>query len=504
MDPVTSARGPCSAPHPQSKWRSTLVDLSDRFIRLLFYRPLARLFRDRSSTLDGAEYVGKLDKSRIQVAGTPQLAGFDAKFPPELVERILAKLDCRDILTVRRKNFCHLQDEVRLEECHSALPRHAPMVAETRGTAACLFRLGIGAMARPGEVNNIFLIPGGRWLLAGPIDGVVTVYDLDTPEMKSKTLISLVDEKYSRRGCCMAISVNDKSPVLTFDIVLATQPFYASVNRLSIWRATLSGHGPGAELTAHYVTCFDFPSFDISAVLPPQIVALDGEYIAQVKDDTIEILKWTESTSSTRMMAVIFCEEQPEWICILPGARILSFSHFDMFVYQIPPLELVPASSDPDFLACTPHTWRVSCRSYDLEISGISISPIWADGDITSFNVYTRNGVQAVTIPAAPCQPPSFTKLDLPRLCDHQIGFCLGRYNSIIRSVSSVTVLTHGGDRETTSQSWSIGGHQVFFGIRSYLDEASARLVLITRSEPIGAVYQDMFLVLDFANIHTP
>ncbi|KAF8885503.1 hypothetical protein BD779DRAFT_1533506 [Infundibulicybe gibba] len=158
-----------------------------------------------------------------------------------------------------------------------------------------------------------------------------------------------------------------------------------------------------------------------------------------------------------------------------------------MSLYQIPPFEFVPASSGPNFIEYTPHTWRVPCCGRDLDTGGMS--PTWTDGDTTSFIISTTDGVQAVTIPTAPGRPPLLTKLNLNF---HSYGlrhFCLGRHNSIsIHGYACVTALTHRWadirnpepNRIVTSRLHPTGGHPVFYDMGICLDEASARLVFIT------------------------
>ncbi|KAF8885504.1 hypothetical protein BD779DRAFT_1533508 [Infundibulicybe gibba] len=170
---------------------------------------------------------------------------------------------------------------------------------------------------------------------------------------------------------------------------------------------------------------------------------------------------------------------------MLPGDRILSFSRSDMFIYQIPPLEVVPASSSPD--------WTVR-----------GMSPVRTDGDTTSFTIFTAGGVRAVTIPATPGQPPILTKLNFDpydrRSSIHSYfrrQFCLGWHNSIIHGYPSMTVLTHPEpDGIITSRLCPIpGGHRVFDHMRPCLDEASGRLALATYVDS-----RNMFLVLDFTS----
>ncbi|KAF8872096.1 hypothetical protein BD779DRAFT_1574304, partial [Infundibulicybe gibba] len=244
-----------------------------------------------------------------------------------------------------------------------------------------------------GQFGGIFLIPGGRWLLTRPIAGVVIVYDLDTPEMKSKTLISPMDDLDIHRASQMAISIDDRSPTLKFDVALASGSFAGPLGqgtepRLRMWRVILSGHGQNAELVAEHITSIAIPSLNI-----PKLISLNGEYLAQMKVDTIEILKWTESTSSTHTLAVIFPEEIPEWICVLPGGKLLSFSSSNMIIYDIPQFKCVSASSDPTFAAITPHSWKIPCCGQDLKMGGISL--VWSNDDGVSFTVSTQDGAQA-------------------------------------------------------------------------------------------------------------
>ncbi|KAF8885505.1 hypothetical protein BD779DRAFT_1733531 [Infundibulicybe gibba] len=254
MDPVTSTWILRLVPHLQWKLWSALLNMSSRFIRLLFYRRLAWLFRAISGALNGTAHIG--DTTKVPVAGTSQTpkgaSSFDA-LPPELVEKILLGLDdCRDILAVRvrfflnrsntlltymsvlQKNLCHLQDAVNLGECRPALPYHALVAPEARGATGCLFQRRTGAMAgesRPGSEymgssnssissdgpgtarKQHFPIPGGRWLLTDPVDGVVTVYDLDTPEMKSKTLISPMNATTRTQSIAIWPSASMRSPL---------------------------------------------------------------------------------------------------------------------------------------------------------------------------------------------------------------------------------------------------------------------------------------------------
>ncbi|KAF8885474.1 TIP49 C-terminus-domain-containing protein [Infundibulicybe gibba] len=290
--------------------------------------------------------------------------------------------------------------------------------------------------------NHISLIPGGRWLLIHPVDGVVTVYDLDTPEMKSKILISPMDDDDAKWGCIMATSINDKSPVLSFDISLLSQPFRECSGRkteprLSVWRATLSGHGRDAELTALRVASFDIPAEQHS-----QILSLDGEYIARVKDRIIEILRWTESTSSTRMMAVMFCEEQPVSIGPLPArGRILSFSNTDMSIYEIPPLEFVPAFSNPAFVTYTPYTWRAPCRGRYLDIGGTRMSPIWTNGDTTSFTAPRQMACKQLSFPPRPTTLVDEIQAESPTVW--LFTFSLGQHNSVVHDDVHSFILTH-------------------------------------------------------------
>ncbi|KAF8885472.1 hypothetical protein BD779DRAFT_1533320 [Infundibulicybe gibba] len=476
----------------------------------------------------GMRYLDGLPK--VSMAGSPQSSNVATSFdmlPSELVEKILAELDCQDILMARRCSrkisaiskartvwenaiqhyltmYPWLPKPEESLDAYSALELEQWLVNRTRA------QRGWNSATPPqyrqmdqADAGCIVLVPGGRWLLTDPVDGIVTVYDLDTPEMRSKALISPMDDHDAEHEHLMAISINEKSPVLSFNISLLSQPLgeypdQGIKSRLSIWRATLSGHGREAELTALRIT-----SLDITTDIHPHIILLDGEYVALVTDRTVKILKWIESTPLIYVIAVISCEERPEWVYFLPGARILSFSSSSMVVYEIPPFKLVLASSNPAPTTCTPHVWQVPCCGRGLNRGGIS--PIWTDSDATNFTISTEDDVQAVTIPISPSQPPSLTKLGLHRYSHRQ--FILGLHNSVIHDhVASVSALTHrwtdirglefdDGIANTMARLCpGPDGHVALGFIRPCLDEASARLVLVTRVGP----WRMMFLIVDF------
>ncbi|KAF8885476.1 hypothetical protein BD779DRAFT_1733425 [Infundibulicybe gibba] len=209
-----------------------------------------------------------------------------------------------------------------------------------------------------------------------------------------------------------------------------------------------------------------------------QMITLDNEYFAWVTDSVIEILQWTELTESLHVMvAVVLCEKQLEWVCFLPGARVVAFTSSNMVIYEIPSSELVPAPPSPAFISRTPYTWRIPRRGH---------------------------GPMAVAIPTFQNQPLSLTKLGLHRYGRQQ--FMLGFHNSVVYEYSSITALIHkwteawdleldDGTANTTTRLCPIpSGHQASSYIGPRLDEAPARLVL-------DLWKSGMFLVVDFAEI---
>ncbi|KAF8885530.1 hypothetical protein BD779DRAFT_1673694 [Infundibulicybe gibba] len=349
------------------------------------------------------------------------------KLPPELITQIFVDLDCNSILAARRCGseslylvsktrpvwVCAIKKHILThpwmpgpEECLDAytdLELEQWLVSRTRAESGW----SSGARHQLREVprstliygHKVLLVPGGRWLLAGPAEGTVIVYDLEASEAKTKDLITGLDPTLD---CCRAaIHIDKSSPGLKFNVALAlwclAAPPGSSV--LSIWNVMLSGHGLDAELTAQELGSFTIP-------LQPDMIALDDRHIAQTTGNQIRISRWTESPSAHVMIGIIQNPGAPRWICFLPGARVLSFSILGITVYRIPPT--------------TGHTTTVD-RPTHLWMDGYcdrryyAMSPIFVSGGDVGFTVRTAGGVKAIIIPASSVQPLRFS--DLGILC---------------------------------------------------------------------------------------
>ena len=77
------------------------------------------------------------------------------------------------------------------------------------------------------NVGCTCLVPGGRWLLVGGEDGAMTTYDLDSPTMTRRTLITQDDRDEPLPIHCIAIDIDPpkQSPSLTFTMALQPSTF---------------------------------------------------------------------------------------------------------------------------------------------------------------------------------------------------------------------------------------------------------------------------------------
>ena len=68
------------------------------------------------------------------------------------------------------------------------------------------------------------LVPGGRWLLVGGEDGAMTTYDLDSPTMTGRSLITRDEQQDESQPIhLLAIDIDPpkQSPNLTFTMALS-------------------------------------------------------------------------------------------------------------------------------------------------------------------------------------------------------------------------------------------------------------------------------------------
>jgi len=92
-----------------------------------------------------------------------------------------------------------------------------------------------------------FLIPGGRWLLVGSMDGLVQCFDLDAPSFIPAVLVpSQFDPNYYANHT-MAVEIDLEAKSFTFNLalVITTVPRRTALGRLhsprkiQVWRVTL-------------------------------------------------------------------------------------------------------------------------------------------------------------------------------------------------------------------------------------------------------------------------
>jgi len=83
------------------------------------------------------------------------------------------------------------------------------------------------------DIGCTYLVPGGRWLLVGGLDGSVTAYDLDASSITGRPLTPPDDQDKRQPICRIVIDIDspDQSPNLTFTMALSVGvPFCETCN----------------------------------------------------------------------------------------------------------------------------------------------------------------------------------------------------------------------------------------------------------------------------------
>ena len=70
------------------------------------------------------------------------------------------------------------------------------------------------------HVSSAFLVPGGRWLLVGCVDGSMTTYDLDAATLTGRQLIPR-DDQCEPKLLSIDIDSPNQSPDLTFTMAVS-------------------------------------------------------------------------------------------------------------------------------------------------------------------------------------------------------------------------------------------------------------------------------------------
>ncbi|KAF7773461.1 hypothetical protein Agabi119p4_5628 [Agaricus bisporus var. burnettii] len=352
------------------------------------------------------------------------------------------------------------------------------------------------------------LVEGGRWLLVPDAEGIgrVSVYDLDKKNPSMAHLIEPMHKLDANRTLLMAVDIARSAKTLTFNLLLTTNVMRDASSHpahVRVYKVRLKGHGSNAHLDATHLTTFSIPG-----VGKFSSIDISGELFARArrtKEGTfLEVLKWQESTSITQTRVRIPVDQAIEAVRIIETNRLAAFSKTDMFIYPIPPFQIIQANA-LDVYDVVPPLWKLPCPGGRLYRGGLS--PVYFDPSfqMTRFVLCAQDGIYGISIPQDRKAKPRLSKL-VEFETTTESGYSLGLTKAFFRhrDSSSTTVSYMWVEDEVRRNREFRLRASVAIRERGYpgqwdadppvIDEASGRIVQFTKT---GLIVLDTGLCYD-------
>ncbi|RDB18600.1 hypothetical protein Hypma_014707 [Hypsizygus marmoreus] len=355
--------------------------------------------------------------------------------PLDIVLEIVKELDWRSVLTIRRT--CKYLEEIsrtRIVWCsqyrryvaqrtfplYLEEPLESYSAAELERWVLLRISADLGWNSRDTKltrihrfkqkvVTGIFLVPGGRWLLAGLEDGTVLAYDLDAATITPKPLIQPKAKQHP--VYYMSMSRDLSSPNLTFTLSLSPclQSDSSPPLIVNIWRVTLVGHGATAQLTATPLKIFH--AHDIGSI---GMTAMLGNLLGRsMRNDEgisyIDIFDWAKSTSEAHCKATIFPNEIIDAIRFLPDGRLLACSAKSFAIYPCVIAEGLQVTAPIAIPKVTEPLWKLPFNG--VRILHGALSDGYSDALATYFVVSAGNLIYGLSVPRSVDQSPHLCEL---------------------------------------------------------------------------------------------
>ncbi|KAL4265388.1 hypothetical protein AB1N83_003418 [Pleurotus pulmonarius] len=180
----------------------------------------------------------------------------------------------------------------------------------------------------------LYLVPGGRWLLALCNNSCLKAYDLDLN--RQVILIRPNDRREQISFGEMTVFVSNVTPKV--ELYIALSHTVSQPSRLAIWKVYES---EGLDsLQACHVTSFN------TYIEDSDVSALSADYFV-TSSQSITIFDWKNSSSLQHRKVDIQPEQWPRDMAILPNSRILVLRKKYVTIYNIPPLSFTSAFGPP-------------------------------------------------------------------------------------------------------------------------------------------------------------
>lgn len=352
--------------------------------------------------------------SRLTVSGH----AFD-EIPSEIATEVLCNLDWYSLRSVRQtcKYLCRLSKSHRVwrhqlyryRRNTYASPLEAPINTYSASELEhwVTFRISADAgwssphVTKPTftrfiEQRTAFglcIVPGGRWLLTGSRDGLVTAYDLDSPKPKGVVLVRL-----SKFDAILHISVeiDDQAPYLRFTMAvtmhggLSREAWMPSIHILAV---DLVGHGQDAQLESRPLR-----SFNAYMLGSTMCLCLRSNLVARLSFSSayiVEVFDWKKSSSTTHSKAVIILNlnELIQEIRLLPDNRLLVLSTAAINIYDI------FINEDQDASLPATRSGQEPTWTYQTRWLLCAISPPLSDETGIRFTFATERSMFALVVP---------------------------------------------------------------------------------------------------------
>ncbi|KAJ8701501.1 hypothetical protein PTI98_000269 [Pleurotus ostreatus] len=420
--------------------------------------------------------------------------------PQEILEMVLAELDWREVLYIRatckslcsasrsrhvwRAQYQRLSDgydtplsardstatyaELEHDTLHWARVQHNWVSKSKQPSSRLVCKC---------PAIQIYLITGGRWLLANTMAPCLSVYDIDSTTGQHHILIRPQDKREKRVDRFVVDEVNTSMlPKIEVFVALVRQRSNERLARLSIWKIT---DPPNGTLVAHQIT-----SFNTYATQCCFTMDLRGNYFARcvpVPDDDrmwyIDVYDWQRSCSLIHLKTTIVLSERVYTIRILPGKRILGLGKEDIRIYAVesdfkPVSGKTPAPVGPP--AVPLHT---------LALPGLKThirSPLHYD-PLSNACLYLANAEAVVKLIIPYEDRPPATVKYMPYTWDDNDSFCvLSSHRAYVQTrdrFSRRTAMLLAYDNEHCSKTWEVPEERDYIWGFLLLDDYSGRVV---------------------------
>ncbi|KAF4621380.1 hypothetical protein D9613_000037 [Agrocybe pediades] len=273
----------------------------------------------------------------------------------------------------------------------------------------------LNSLASPLEAfRDLYLVPGGRWLLGFRPDGEVFYYDLESPNYEEKrVLVPAYTKDAGNNDVEISIDIAERLPIRSFKVVQyidehgpAGSTKYKGIN---VWEVTFVFEGKRvAGLKAICLKTIPVdPACDTSMVsisLRNEHFAIAGQHsypILRQRLQCIYILEWLHIVDgsldySRRVLYVDEAQEITE-IHLLPNNRVFALSSPWAFVYDFSSLQYTGRTPElhPDHSTLTPppsvsqHCVHILSTLYSPQLHAIAV-PDNLDGTGSSSHLVVK------------------------------------------------------------------------------------------------------------------